>query len=215
MVPFKVWHYNKHPMNQSRFFKQRKCVPFILKVCISYKKRSTSIRKHICHTFYKSSHIYNSCQMESCLVVQCIGRKLCQQNSTLFINHATKSSHPHWQWFFFKLDTSYRTLNKYIKEHFNHHVLESHLQNHCLLLRRMHVRIFAVQHEQLVSQRSSELCRYMLRVSSRVTAVRQGTFFSLQKYRVIQNECRGTIVQRQFRTKFGNQPPSDNSIRRW
>ena len=34
-------------------------------------------------------------------------------------------------------------------------------------------------------------------------------------YRVIQNDCRGTIVQRQFRTKFGKQPPSDNSIRRW
>jgi len=35
-----------------------------------------------------------------------------------------------------------------------------------------------------------------------------------KKYRVIQNGCRGTIVQRQFRTKFGKQPPSDNSIRR-
>ena len=35
------------------------------------------------------------------------------------------------------------------------------------------------------------------------------------KYRVIQNDCRGTILQRQFRTKFGKQPPSDNSIRRW
>ena len=34
-------------------------------------------------------------------------------------------------------------------------------------------------------------------------------------YRVIQNDCRGTIVQRQFCTKFGKQPPSDNSIRRW
>jgi hypothetical protein len=33
-------------------------------------------------------------------------------------------------------------------------------------------------------------------------------------YRVIQNDCRGTFVQRQFRTKFGKQPPSDNSIRR-
>ena len=33
-------------------------------------------------------------------------------------------------------------------------------------------------------------------------------------YRVIQNDCRGAIVQRQFRTKFGKQPPSDNSIRR-
>jgi len=30
------------------------------------------------------------------------------------------------------------------------------------------------------------------------------------------NECRSvTIVQQQFRTKFGKQPPSDNSIRRW
>ena len=30
------------------------------------------------------------------------------------------------------------------------------------------------------------------------------------------NECRSvTIVQRQFRTKFGKEPPSDNSIRRW
>jgi len=35
------------------------------------------------------------------------------------------------------------------------------------------------------------------------------------KYSVIQNDCRGTVVQRQFRTKFGKQPPSDNSIRRW
>jgi len=34
-------------------------------------------------------------------------------------------------------------------------------------------------------------------------------------YRFIQNYCRGTIVQRQFRTKLGKQPPSDNSIRRW
>jgi len=34
-------------------------------------------------------------------------------------------------------------------------------------------------------------------------------------YKVIQNDCLGTIVQRQFRTKFGKQPPSDNSIRRW
>jgi len=33
-------------------------------------------------------------------------------------------------------------------------------------------------------------------------------------YGVIQNDCRGTIVQRQFRTKFGKQPPSDNCIRR-
>ena len=36
-----------------------------------------------------------------------------------------------------------------------------------------------------------------------------------QKYRVIQNDCRDKIVQRQLRTKFGKQPPSDNSIRRW
>jgi len=35
------------------------------------------------------------------------------------------------------------------------------------------------------------------------------------KCRVIQNDCRGTIVQRQFRTKFRKQPPSDISIRRW
>jgi len=34
-------------------------------------------------------------------------------------------------------------------------------------------------------------------------------------YRVIQNVCRGKIVQWQFHTKFGKQPPSDNSIRRW
>jgi len=34
-------------------------------------------------------------------------------------------------------------------------------------------------------------------------------------YRVIQSDCRGTIVQRQFRTKSGKQPPSKNSIRRW
>jgi len=36
-----------------------------------------------------------------------------------------------------------------------------------------------------------------------------------EKYRIIRNDCRGTIVQRQFSTKFGKQPPSDNSIRRW
>jgi len=35
------------------------------------------------------------------------------------------------------------------------------------------------------------------------------------KYRVIQNDYRGTIVQRQFLTKLGKQPPSDNSNRRW
>ena len=34
-------------------------------------------------------------------------------------------------------------------------------------------------------------------------------------YRVIQSDCWGTIIQRQFHTKFGKQPPSDNSIRRW
>ena len=33
-------------------------------------------------------------------------------------------------------------------------------------------------------------------------------------YRVIQNDCRGKIVQRQFLIKFGKQPPSDNSIGR-
>ena len=32
-------------------------------------------------------------------------------------------------------------------------------------------------------------------------------------YRVIQNDCRGTTVQRQFRTKFGKQPPSEDFIR--
>jgi len=36
-----------------------------------------------------------------------------------------------------------------------------------------------------------------------------------KKYRVIQNDCRAKIVQWQFRTKFGKQPTSDNSIRRW
>jgi len=35
-----------------------------------------------------------------------------------------------------------------------------------------------------------------------------------RKYRLIENDCRGTIVQRKFRTKLGKQPPSDNSIRR-
>jgi len=35
------------------------------------------------------------------------------------------------------------------------------------------------------------------------------------KYRVIQQDCRGTSFQRQFRTKFGKQPTSENSIRRW
>ena len=29
------------------------------------------------------------------------------------------------------------------------------------------------------------------------------------------NDCQGTVVQRQFRSKFGKQPPSDSSIRRW
>jgi len=36
-----------------------------------------------------------------------------------------------------------------------------------------------------------------------------------KKHRVTQNDCRGTIVQRQLRTKFGKQPPSDNSTGRW
>ena len=43
----------------------------------------------------------------------------------------------------------------------------------------------------------------------------QGYEYLLKKYRVIQNDCRGAIDQRQFLTKFGKQPPSDNSIRRW
>jgi len=34
-------------------------------------------------------------------------------------------------------------------------------------------------------------------------------------YLYIQNNCWCTIVQRQFRTKSGKQPPSDSSIRRW
>ena len=34
-------------------------------------------------------------------------------------------------------------------------------------------------------------------------------------YRVIQNDCRVTIVQRQFLTKFRIKPASGNSIRRW
>jgi len=33
-------------------------------------------------------------------------------------------------------------------------------------------------------------------------------------YRVIQNDCRGTNFQRQFRTKFGEKTQSDNYIRR-
>jgi len=33
------------------------------------------------------------------------------------------------------------------------------------------------------------------------------------KYGIIQNDCRGTIIQGQYRTKFRKQPPSDNSIR--
>ena len=36
-----------------------------------------------------------------------------------------------------------------------------------------------------------------------------------KNYSVIQNDCRGTVVQRQFRAKFGEQPPSDNRSRRW
>ena len=46
-------------------------------------------------------------------------------------------------------------------------------------------------------------------------SVESGTMFPVNHiYRVIQNDCRGTIVQRQFCTKFGKQPSSDNSIRR-
>jgi len=41
------------------------------------------------------------------------------------------------------------------------------------------------------------------------------TFLVIHIYRVIQNDCRGTVVQRQFCTKFGKKPPSDSSIRRW
>jgi hypothetical protein len=41
-----------------------------------------------------------------------------------------------------------------------------------------------------------------------------GYILHIYIYRVIQNFCRGTIVQRQFRTEFGKQPPSDNSIRK-
>jgi len=40
----------------------------------------------------------------------------------------------------------------------------------------------------------------------------QETAESSTIFRVIQNDCRGTTVQRQFRTKFRKQPPSDNSI---
>jgi len=36
----------------------------------------------------------------------------------------------------------------------------------------------------------------------------------LKLYRAIQNDCRGTIVQRKFRTKLGKQPQYDNSVRR-
>jgi len=38
---------------------------------------------------------------------------------------------------------------------------------------------------------------------------------NLHIYRAILSDCWGTIVQGQFRTKLGKQPPSDNSIRRW
>ena len=37
----------------------------------------------------------------------------------------------------------------------------------------------------------------------------------LSLQRVIENNCRGTIVQRQFRTKFEKQPSSVNCIRKW
>ena len=40
-------------------------------------------------------------------------------------------------------------------------------------------------------------------------------FSFLNIYRFIQNDYRSTVFQREFRTKFGKQPPSDNSIRRW
>ena len=33
-------------------------------------------------------------------------------------------------------------------------------------------------------------------------------------YRVILNDCQRMTVQRQFRAKFGKQPPADDSIRR-
>ena len=49
----------------------------------------------------------------------------------------------------------------------------------------------------------------------RVLSHRQYRLINSKKYRVIQNDFRCTIVQRQFCTKFGKQPPSDNSIRRW
>jgi len=48
-----------------------------------------------------------------------------------------------------------------------------------------------------------------------VLASSQQYLFGCCMYRVIQNDCRGTIAQQQFRTTFGKQPPSDNSIRRW
>jgi len=40
-------------------------------------------------------------------------------------------------------------------------------------------------------------------------------FIHYLTYWFIQNDCQGTIFQRQLQTKFGKQPPSDNSIRRW
>jgi len=41
------------------------------------------------------------------------------------------------------------------------------------------------------------------------------TFFAIYIYRVIQNDCQGTIGQWQFFTKLGKQPPPDSSIWRW
>jgi len=50
--------------------------------------------------------------------------------------------------------------------------------------------------------------------TARYYIARTANSITITLYRVNQNDCRGTIVQRQFRTKFGKQPPSDNSIRR-
>ena len=58
-------------------------------------------------------------------------------------------------------------------------------------------------HNYHVSISCSIFCGYILHI-----------YIYIYIYRVIQNVCRGTIVQRKFRTEFGKQPPSDNSIRK-
>jgi len=67
-------------------------------------------------------------------------------------------------------------------------------------------------------QRWHELSLFLLKGTAIISPRRSlivGSMNLSRIYRVIQNDGRDTVVQRQFLTKFGKQPPSDNSIRRW